>query len=239
MVWKNSLKKVGGITLLLIAVGLSGFILLDLGSFGVQIWREAVVKEKDQLLGVSVKASEKPGHRLKEIEYEEISPDNLQKAIEYKMSFDSQLYDDYYKDFFLNQKIISVKNIKTDREGYVFTGEEKVGDPHWLGNDKIFFTTYCGTACQGLYLVDTRSKESQLAVISFYFQDDGPWMTHFKDWFAGEFVFEGLIDKVTSSTVGDRSYLIFKMKDVNKNPLAEERFLFTGKSLEKVIIHID
>ena len=190
-----------------------------------------VVKENDQLLGLSVKAPEKPSHKLKEIGYEEISPDNLQKAIEYKMSFDPQLYDDYYNDFFLNQKIISVKNIRTDKEDYVFTGEDRTGDPHWLGNDKIFFTTYCGTACQGLYLVDTGNKESELAVISYVFDGDGPWMTHFKDWFGEEFLFKGLVDEITSMTAGDKSYLIFKMKDVNKNPLAEERFLFMGKSL--------
>ncbi len=193
-----------------------------------------VVKENDQLLGLSVKAPEKPSHKLKEIGYEEISPDNLQKAIEYKMSFDPQLYDDYYNDFFLNQKIISVKNIRTDKEDYVFTGEDRTGDPHWLGNDKIFFTSYCGTACQGLYLVDVGNKESELAVISYIFDGEGPWRTHFKDWFGEAFIFEGLIDKITSSTVGGKSYLIFKMKDVNKKPLAEEHFLFTGKSLKKL-----
>lgn len=193
-----------------------------------------VVKESSHLLGLSVKAPGEPSHKLKEVGYEEISPDKLQKAIEYKMSFDPQLYDDYYNDFFLNQKIISVKNIKTDREDYVFTGEERTGDPHWLNNEYIFFTSYCGTSCQGLYLVEVGSRESQLAVISYIFEGNGPWMTHFKDWFGGEFVFDGLVDDIASLTVGDKSYLIFKMKDANKNPLGEERLLFMGKSLKKL-----
>lgn len=187
------------------------------------------------VLGNAEEKANNSDRKLKKIKYEELSPDGAQKVIKYKMVFDEQLYDDYYNEFFINQKIIAVEDIKTSKEYYVFTGEERTGDPHWLGDDYIFFTTNCGTSCQGLYLVDVRNKESELAVISYVFNGDGLWMTHFKDWFGEKFIFKGLVDKITSLTVGDESYLILKMKDINKNPLGEERLLFTGDSLKDVI----
>lgn len=149
------------------------------------------------------------------------------------MSFDSQLYNDYYNDFFLNQKIISVQDIKTSREYYVFTGEERTGDPHWLGNDYIFFTTYCGTSCQGIYLIDTRNKESELGVTSYLFEGER-WVTHFRDWFGGEFVFEGLLNEVKSEISGAGPVLIFDMTDDKRNFLGEKKLLFTGNSLKLI-----
>lgn len=191
----------------------------------------AVVKESDQLLGLSVKAPEKTGHKSKEVEYEEISPDNLQKAIEYKMSFDPQLYDDYYNDFFLNQKIISVKNIRTYKEDYVFTGEERTGSPHWLGNNNLFFYTHCGTSCRGIYLVDTRDKETRFGGFSFSFEG-GRWLTYFHDWFGKRFVFEGLLDDVKSEVVDGQAILILRMNNDVGNFMGEKRLLFKDDSLK-------
>lgn len=193
-----------------------------------------VVKESSHLLGLSVKAPEEPSHKLKEVEYEELSPSRTQKAIEYHMIYNEQLYDDYYNEFFINQRIIAVEDTKTRRETYVFTGEERTGRPHWLSDHFIFFSYYCGTSCQGLYLVNSESKETHLAVLSYVFDDTGSWTTHFRDWFDGEFAFRGLVGEITSSTAGGASYLIFKMKDGDGNPLGEKRLLFTGRLLEAI-----
>ena len=93
-----------------------------------------VVKENDQLLGLSVKAPEKPSHKLKEIGYEEISQIIYKRQLNINV-FDPQLYDDYYNTF-LNQKIISVK-YKNRQGGLCFTGEDRTGDPTGSGTIKF------------------------------------------------------------------------------------------------------
>lgn len=174
--------------------------------------------------------------KVKDIEHEEFSPNQLKKVVVYKMTFDPELYNDYYEDYFYNRKIIAVRDIKSRREEYIFTGEERTGDPHWLGNNYVFFTTYCGTACRGLYLVDTRNKETWLAVLdhTFSYKKD-VYDTHFKDWFGQEFVSEGLIDEIKSEMVDDKAYLIFKMKNNQGDFTYEKRFLFTGGELKEVV----
>lgn len=196
---------------------------------------ENLSKSEPEVLGASEEAAGLGKVVLRELDYEENSPNRERKILRYQIkNYSENLYSNYFG--YLDSKVfLALAELDEEREKYIFVGEERTGDPHWLGNDYIFFATHCGTSCQGLYLVDVRNKESQLAVISYYFQDDGPWMTHFKDWFGEEFIFKGLVDKITSLAAGDESYLIFKMEDVNKNPLGEERLLFTGDSLKDVI----
>lgn len=170
---------------------------------------------------------------MKEIEYEELSPDQSRKAVLYKMLFDSNLYNGYYNDYFYNKMIVAAVDIEGQREYYVFTGEERTGNPHWLGNNYVFFTTYCGTACKGLYLIDIRNKETLLTTLSYIFSyEKGAYDTHLRDWFGQEFVFEGIVEEIRSETVGDNVYLIFKMKNNQGHYLYEKQFLFTGNSLE-------
>lgn len=190
-------------------------------------------KEQPKVLGISVGNAGAGDSPLRKADYEEFSPDQKQKITRYQVKYDENLFGDYH-GYLDSMVFISLTNVDEGREKYIFVGEEKTGDPHWLNNEYIFFTSYCGTSCQGLYLVDVGNKESELAVISYVFNGDGPWITHFRDWFGGEFVFKGLVGDIASLTVGDKSYLIFEMKDENKNPLGEERLLFMGKSLKKL-----
>jgi hypothetical protein len=170
---------------------------------------------------------------LREPDYEETSPDRQNRIIRYKIKdYNENLYSNYH-GYLDSNVLIALASLEEEREKYIFVGEERTGDPHWLGNDYIFFTTYCGTSCQGIYLIDTRNKESELGVISYLFEGER-WVTHFRDWFGGEFVFEGLLDEVRSEMNGLSPVLIFNMKDDRGNFLGERKMLFMGKSLKSI-----
>lgn len=199
----------------------------------VTISSTVAAKHKGGAVSETEQKTEETG--LKQIESSEISPDKTKEAIEYNLKFDLALFNDYYGDYFPNQNIIAVREIESGRENYVFVGEDRTGDPHWLGNEHIFFTSYCGTACQGIYLVDTRSKESELAVLSYIYNNESKRTeTYFKDWFGKEFKFEGLIDEIKSEMVNGEAYLIFNRKDDSGKVFPPKRFLFTQDSLIEV-----
>lgn len=180
-----------------------------------------------------VKPPVKKDPSLREPDYEETSPDRQNSIIRYKIEeYNENLYSNYH-GYLDSNVLIALASLEEEREKYIFVGGERTGDPHWLGNDYIFFTTNCGTSCQGLYLVDTRSKESRLAVISYLFEKDR-WVTYFHDWFDRKFVFEGLLDDIKSETNSAGSVLIFSMKDDQRNFLGERKMLFTGNSLKSI-----
>lgn len=218
---------------LLLSFWLGGFVFTRVGNYKRVMEVKPIIKGAIHALESIEEKTASPAAKLKKLEYEEMSPDRVQKSIEYKMTFSEQLYSEYYGDYFENQKIIAIKDNKSSKEYYVFTGGERTGDPHWLGNDYIFFTTNCGTSCQGLYLVDTRSKESRLAVISYLFENDR-WVTYFQDWFDKKFVFEGLLDDIKSEMTGSSSVLIFSMEDDQGKFLGERKMLFTSNSLKSI-----
>lgn len=171
MNWIVSLRRYVGIAfLLLLSFVLGGLVYGGIGSSDRIKESSSPANQVGTVLGNAEEITEVPVRKLKEIEYEELSPDRAQKAIEYKMIFNEQLYDDYYNGFFVNQKIIAVEDIKTGTEYYVFTGEERTGNPHWLGNNNLFFYTHRGTSCRGVYLVDARDKETQFGGFSFNFE---------------------------------------------------------------------
>lgn len=203
------------IVILIITVGIS-FI----------IWIESVrfseVKE-------TTLQSEKQVKDLKTIRYSEISPDRAKNISIYKLSFNKDLFDDY-DQYFESQNLIGLEDVETGDRRYLFIGEERTGDPHWLGNDHIFFTTKCGTDCQGLYLLDTRDKESRLGVLSYVFEN-GFWETVFKSWFNKEFRFPGLVKDIVSQLDKNTFYLVFRMEDSTGKDLKEKKFLFNGDSL--------
>lgn len=188
-----------------------------------------------QTLQETIKEATYTSPELKTVRYEEESPNQSQRVLAYEVGFNPNFYKGYYEDYFLNRVIIAVRDLEYARERYIFTGEGRTNDPHWLGNNHIFFTSYCGTACQGLYLVDVRNKETWQAVWGYGRDDAGAvWQTHFTDWFGGEFDFEGLVREVASEVSGDEAYLIFKMEDDQGGFLGEKRFLFTGEELKKL-----
>jgi len=158
--------------------------------------------------------------------HQELSPNGDKFILMYEIPDHPGLNSDYY-NYLSGRYAITVKETDSGRERFVFVGDYKSGSPHWLGNDFVYFTAGCGTACQGLYLVNTGNKETWLAVLSYIFSDErGVNDTHFKDWFGSEFVFEGLVDEIKSEMIDSKAYLIFKMKDDQGNFLYNKRFLF-------------
>lgn len=135
------------------------------------------------------------------------------------------------KPLFQNHLLIAVQDVEGRREEPVFIGEEKTGIPDWLDDDHIFFTSYCGTACKGVYLIDVRNKETRLATLSFTFSDMNTWETHFRDWFGKEFQFPGLLGDVSTEFIVDNYYLVFSGKGQSDNNLEMKKFLFTGNAL--------
>src|SRR3989338_3407079 len=161
---------------------------------------------------------------VKDTVYEEISPSGDRVLALYEVP-----------DNPVDQEFIIIKNKVSKTENYIyFLDVYKDGIPKWLGNDFIYFTTYCGTSCQGLDLVNVNSKQIYHGVLSYMVLDEkhGPY-TIFKDWFGHEFTFNGLVDYITSETVRDKVYLVFKMENDKGKAFGQKRFLFTGKALEE------
>lgn len=97
---------------------------------------------------------------------------------------------------------------------------------HWLGNNHLSFLRHCGTACQGVSLLNIETGETTNATLSYPSFPDQPEVTHFRDWFGKEFVISGLVDRVESETVDNLHYLVFRIKDYKGNFLGEKRFQF-------------
>lgn len=180
-----------------------------------------------------VKLAEVKFKSLRQLTYEELSPDTLNNIISYNFTFNTSVYGDYYKDYFNNDIVISVQDMEDDTENYVFTGS-RIGEPKWLGNEHVFFTSYCGSSCQGIYLVNVFNKETKQGVLSYMFSEQNKTSyIVFKDWFGHTFKFKGLVDEIKSDTIGDKIYLIFYMRDDEQKSIGQKRFLFTGKILEE------
>jgi len=161
---------------------------------------------------------------VKDTVYEEISPSGDRVLALYEVP-----------DNPVDQEFIIIKNKVSKTENYIyFLDVYKDGIPKWLGNDFIYFTTYCGTSCQGLDLVNVNSKQIYNGVLSYMVLDEkrGPY-TIFKDWFGREFTLDGLINDITSETSIKKTYLIFKMEDEKGISLGAKRFLFTGNTLRE------
>lgn len=172
---------------------------------------------------------------LKELVYERLSPDQSKKTIVYDMKFDPSLYKDYYAEYFLNNLIISVRELEYGQERYIFTGESYGSYPRWLGNEHVFFTYRCGTSCQGVYLINTNTKETRTGLLGYVSSSENDmWVTHFIDWFDQEFQFDWFVDEMYSEIINKKTYLIFRLKDDNSDYVGEKRFIFTGNELLEV-----
>lgn len=176
------------------------------------------------------KSDEKKAER--KIAYQETSPDGAHETVFYEMPFLGEGELDYH-NYLNNQHFYSVEDISltSGREAYVFVGDYKSGRPHWLDNEFIFFTGGCGTGCQLVYLVNTRTKEARQAALFTNPLGADTFETNFSDWFGQDFRFPGWSKNIRSVFLEGKSYLVFQMWDRN-SPLGEKRFLFTGKSLE-------
>lgn len=166
--------------------------------------------------------------------YLERSPNGEQDIILYEMPFVGEGELDY-RNYLHNQYFYAVRDISftSGRETYVFVNDYKTGYPHWLDNEYIFFTSGCGTGCQGMYLVNVNTRETRQALLESISLGAESYETHFRDWFGQSFKFPGWSKNVRSASVEGKTYLIFQMWN-NSRPLGEKRLLFTGKSLELI-----
>lgn len=180
--------------------------------------------------------SENPQHQTpptRRKTYEELSLDGSKKITSYELGFNPSLFANNYTTYLDNNVIIAVTNIFPDveREYYIFIGEDRTGAPHWINNNYVFFTHHCGSSCQGLTLLDVRTGQRWLAVLSFLSNKDGYLETHFHDWFDKDFKFNGSIQKIHGVMEDNLPYLIFDMENEKGVEIGEKRFLFTGNSL--------
>ena len=190
------------------------------------------VFKEDEILARESAIEERIKKSSRELSYQEVSPDKQHIVRIYKMPFHPGLHNHYY-DYLASQFTMAIEEQDSKSEQYFFVADYKSGNPHWLDNGYVYFTAGCGTACQGLYLVNTKNKESKLGVLSYMFSDTkGLWETYFKDWFDQEFRFDGLVKEIKSEISNGESYLVFEMHDDKRNPLGQKRFLFTANFLQ-------
>lgn len=170
---------------------------------------------------------------IRERSFEELSPDGQKRIIRYEVNYVPELFSENYTTYLDNKIVIAVINNIGDveREYFVFNGEERTGDPHWLGNRYIFFTAYCGTACQRLTLLDTQSKQTREAMISYWSKENNKQKTYFNTWFDQAFEFFGFVDKIYAEMVDNKPYLVFNISNDDGVESGQKRFLFTGNSL--------
>lgn len=170
---------------------------------------------------------------IRENTFEELSPDGQKRIIRYEVNYLPKLFSENYTTYLDNKIVIAVINNIGDveREYFVFNGEERTGDPHWLGNRYVFFTAYCGTACQRLTLLDTQSKQTWEAMISYWSRENDKQKTHFRNWFGQGFEFFGFIDKIYAEMDNNKPYLVFDISNDSGVESGQKRFLFTGDSL--------
>lgn len=161
--------------------------------------------------------------------HSETSPDGLREIILYKRPFIGES-DREYSNYLNNQYLFVVREFDHWIEREVYIGDYKVGTPHWLGNDFIFFTGGCGTGCRGFYLVNINSRQSYNGVITTTPVSRDGFITHLRDWFDHQFEFTGYDENIRSVYLNGKIYLIFEMWN-NKKYIGEKRFLFTGQNL--------
>lgn len=224
MSWKVKSRK------RLVTVFIAGFfLLLLLGLFSWQrLQNKATVKGIETTVNNSKTTNQK---KEPEISYSEVSPDGLKQIILYEMPFNGENQLEYYS-YLSNQFIFAVKELDSSKERYIFVNDYKTGNPHWLGNEHIFFTSGCGTGCQGLYLVNTDSKETRLSLLTVIPVTKDSFETHFRDWFDQEFKFPGWTKHIRSVLLENKVYLIFQMWN-NGQPAGEKRFLFSKNELKE------
>lgn len=218
------------ITKLIIVVAC--FLLILLGSFLTKsLWQEK--RKQEKVLQGNSKDLKYRDQLIRKETYRELSPDGYKKITRYELSNNSELFSNSYTTYLDNNVIISVTNNLggVEREYYIFIGEQRAGKPYWLGNNYIFFTSYCGSSCQGLTLLDVRTGKKWLAVLSSLSEEGSQPKTHFHDWFERDFEFSGFVLDVNGVMKNNEPYLLFNLKNKEGVETGQKRFLFTGNSL--------
>lgn len=195
----------------------------------IYLWE---IKSSDITLSNSCENTGNKEATRREKTNEELSPDGSKKVTRYEVSYSPDLFDNNHTTYLDNKVIIAVTRDvgNAEREYYIFTGEERTNDPHWLGSNHVFFKSYCGSSCQGLTLVDINTRQKWQGVISYLPYEESK--THFSGWFDESFELEGSIDEVYAILEDNKPYLVFDLINENRVESGQKRFLFTGKSLD-------
>ncbi len=154
----------------------------------------------------------------------ELSPNDKQIAFFYEP-------DNKSKDVLSLMITHLENNISEEKYHTNFASWDATSNLHWLNNNYVFFTRHCGTACKGVTLLNLVSKETINAVLTYPSFSNQPVETHFKDWFGQEHVLQGIVNKISSETINNKTYLIFDMTDNKGNYTGQNKFLFSEKSL--------
>lgn len=221
MNWKNSFSLKSALFVLIVIFSI--FMLLASVLMGLTLYDE-YKQHQDALKEKQEKEQELQKTLIsKESLHLQRSPLGTRNVVAYQIN---------NKPLFENHIMIVIQDVNSKKEEPLFIGEERTGMPKWLGEDHIFFISYCGTACQGIYLINVLNKEVKLATLSFTFSDTNTWETHFSDWFGKKFQFPGLLGEISTEFSSDNNfYLVFSKKDQSDNNPSKRRFLFTGEAL--------
>lgn len=122
-------------------------------------------------------------------------------------------------------------NISSDIYHTKFASWDVTSNLHWFGNDHIFFLRHCGTACQGITLLDLKTNERKNATLSYSSFPDQPATTYFEDWFGKKHQLDGFVREVYSEMINNKPYLIFDMMNDKGVKSGQRRFLFTETAI--------
>lgn len=109
-----------------------------------------------------------------------------------------------------------------------FPSWDITSDIQWLGENYLVFLRHCGTACQGLSLLDVYTGEVKNATLSYHTFPDQPLFTHFEDWFGTQFHWNGALKQVKTRFENGNNYLVFVLQDESGENIREEKVLFQG-----------
>lgn len=133
-----------------------------------------------------------------------------------------------------NYNILILKNKVSKIKNRIFFPNSRDGLPHWIGNEHVFFTEYCGTGCQGISLLNVFTKEIRFGMLTYMDGSDSRDIyTHFNDWFDHNFEFNGWPDEIKSEIINGKVYLIFNMQNEKEKFIGQKKFLFTENSLKE------
>lgn len=160
----------------------------------------------------------------KQLQSLELSPSQKKVAFYY--------YSDEPEDKELSLRLLDLGNAST-REIFhtTFPAWDVRSDLHWLGSNHLFFLRHCGTACQGITLLNIETGEIRNALLSYTSFPDQPETTSFQDWFGREYQMDGLVHEVTSQTIDNNHYLVFILEDETGKNLGEKRILFSNSEM--------
>lgn len=180
-----------------------------------------VVEESDAVFITKDNSQKQVHFNDKQLRSFILSPSHNQVAFTY--------YPDEPEDQVLSVVLLDVGTRSTEEIFHtIFPSWDVTSNPQWLGNDHLFFLRHCGTACQGLTLLDNETGKTKNAVLSYPSFPDQPEITYLTDWLGNEYKMNGLVGRVMSETENSKSYLIFSLENKDGEQIGQKRILFSS-----------